>query len=91
MPKLQDYTHHYKGLYGCDSQCHIQVYGGVGRQAGLSIVIATELEEKEATSITNLAEQLAMEIGRTHGISPNRLVWIERYMDRGCFISARLE
>jgi hypothetical protein len=45
MPKLQDYTHHYKGLYGCDSQCHIQVYGSVGRQAGLTIVIATELEE----------------------------------------------
>lgn len=76
---LQNYTHDFKGVGGCDSRCLIRVYKGVGRDLGMTVVIATQLVEDQGTSITDWAEHLATEIARKHSISPNRLIWIEHY------------
>ena len=84
--KLHDYEHSFKGLWSCDSICRIRIYEGCGEQAGMTIVLATELSKNEGTSLTNWAEHLATEVSRTHEITPNRLLWIEHYEDRGCFM-----
>jgi hypothetical protein len=89
MAKVKDYEHRFKGLWRCDSRCRIRLYEGIGVYSALVIGIATEIEENEGTSITNWAEHLAMEIGVLHNLSPNRLIWIEHYQDRGCFIKDR--
>ena len=79
----------YKGYFGCKSQCKIEIYifpdsrtlkSPQGEtKIGTTIVMATEIESNEGTSITNLAEQIATEVCMKHGIDPLSLIWIEHY------------
>ena len=44
----------YRGYYGCESHCTLEIYG--------NLVIATEADDNEGTSITNMAEHLATRV-----------------------------
>lgn len=61
----------YQGYGDCDCHCRLQVNGNV--------VVATESEDNEGTSITNMAEELARGVCKVYGIPMDRLVWIEHY------------
>jgi hypothetical protein len=52
----------YRGPLGQPSECHVQVYEGAGT---LPVVIATELDDNEGTSITNAAGEVATHVWRT--------------------------
>ena len=69
--------HHYRGIGGCECQCDIQIYG--------NLVICSERNDNEGTSVTNWAAHLASEICQQHDIEPDKLIWVERYPDRGHF------
>jgi len=66
--------YNYKGFHGCDSCCDIKVYG--------NIVVATQNDDNQGTSITNKAEDIAIDIAKMHGIKLNELVWYECYEGR---------
>ena len=64
----------YAGFHGCESVCNLEIHG--------SLVIATEREDNEGTSITNMAEQLATKVCQSFDITPGKLVWIEHYPEQ---------
>jgi len=70
----------YQGFGGYDSKCHLDIYN--------NLVICTEYEDNEGTSITNMAEQLATMVCRDFDISHMFLIWIECYdilgMEKTC-------
>lgn len=61
----------YKGYNNFESMCDIQRNGNV--------IIATEIEENQGTSITNMVEQLALELCEMYKIKHEDLIWIELY------------
>ena len=63
----------YKGLWGCNCICYLEVQD--------HLVIATELDQNQGTSITNFAEHLATQVCEQFNIPKNQLVWIEHYPD----------
>ena len=65
------FRYEYKGFGGCDCVCNLEIHQ--------NLVIITEREDNEGTSITNMAEQLATAICQQFGIAPARLIWIEHY------------
>ena len=65
------YRYEYTGYHGCDCVCDLEVYG--------NLVIATERGDNTGTSITNMAERLAIAICQQFDIAPGKLIWIERY------------
>ena len=65
------FKYEYKGFHGCLSVCNLEIHQ--------NLVIATEREDNEGTSITNMAEQLATAICKQFNISPRNLIWIEHY------------
>ncbi len=79
----QDVIYEFKGLWSCDSKCRIRIYEGAGPQSGMTVVLCTELEDNEGTSVTNYAEHIASEIMRLYNIAPHSLLWIEHYEYRG--------
>jgi hypothetical protein len=68
--------HDYKGFWGCDSCCEIEVHR---RSDGKYVFIATELPDNPGTSVTNFAEHLATAMRRQHGLKPEDVIWIEHY------------
>jgi len=72
---MQEQIYTYKGYHGCDSKCGLAING--------NIVMVTEIEDNEGTSITNMAERLATQIIREFNIRPEKLIWIEHYPERG--------
>lgn len=66
------YRYEYKGFHGGDCVCDIEVYNN------LVIAEVTNTEDNEGTS-TNMAEHLATAICKQFDISPDKLIWIERY------------
>ena len=69
------FQYDYKGFHGCDSHCQIEIVG--------NIVIATEVNDNQGTSITYLAEHLATRIAYQYQIPINQFTWIEHYPARG--------
>jgi len=65
------FTFKYKGFGGCDCVCNLEVHQ--------NLVICSEREDNEGTSITNMAEHLATAICKQFDITPNNLIWIEHY------------
>ena len=63
--------YHYTGFHGCDSHCEIEILN--------NLVIATEIDSNEGTSITNMAAHLATQVCKDFGIQPDTLIWIEHY------------
>jgi len=72
---ITDTIFHYKGFWNCDSQCRIRIYETPEK----TVVIATELDENEGTSITNVCERLIKEVGEHYQLSFQRTIWIEHY------------
>ena len=68
--------HNYKGFWGCDSCCDIEVHR---RSDGKHVFIATEVPANRGTSITNYAEHLATAMRKQHGLKPEDVIWIEHY------------
>jgi hypothetical protein len=75
-----DSKHVYRGYSAPGAVCRIRIFDGVG---GIPVVIASELDENNNTSITNLAEYVAAEVlleylsQRIGQDEP--FIWIEHY------------
>ena len=69
----------YAGYHGSHSYCDIDI----SVFDAYTLVVATERDDNPGASITNRAEVLATEVCRARSISPQRLMWIERYPERG--------
>lgn len=65
------FKYSYTGFHGCDCVCDLEIYG--------NLVVCTERNDNEGTSITNMAEHLATDICKQFDITPSKLIWIERY------------
>ena len=74
-PTDEAFRFDYKGYFGCDSHCTLEIHG--------NLVIVTEAEDNEGTSITNMAEHLATRVCHQYQIDPLKLIWIEHYRERG--------
>jgi hypothetical protein len=78
--KTHDFQYTYRGYHTDGGITRIRIYD---RPAGAPLVIATELPENRNTSITNMCEFLAWEIGRAY--LPGRFEhelpfdWVEMY------------
>ena len=66
--------YNYTGFHGCVCICNLEIIK--------NLVIATELNENEGTSITNMAEHLATLICQEFEIEPKHLIWVEHYPTR---------
>ena len=74
-PPAGKFRFNYQGYWGCDSHCELEIIG--------NLVIATEVESNQGTSITNMAEHLATRICYHYSLDPQSLIWIEHYPERG--------
>jgi hypothetical protein len=70
-----DYMHHYRGYWSDGGKCRIRIYQEVGHAP---VVICSQLQDNENTSVTNMAEYLAAEVIKEHKL-PTPLTWIEHY------------
>src|SRR2546426_12007796 len=66
----------FRGYWNRESFCSLEIQQ---LKDDRTMVIATEVKDNPGTSITNMAEGLAMEVCRDYGIDPDKLVWIEHY------------
>jgi hypothetical protein len=75
LKKIHDYVHHYRGYWSDGGKCRIRIY----REDGCNpVVICSQLQDNENTSVTNMAEYLAAEVIQEYGL-PTPLTWIEQY------------
>lgn len=75
MKKVHDYTYHYRGYWDDGGVCRIRIYQSEDQ---VPVVICSQLPENKNTSVTNMAEYLAVEIIEHHDL-PTPLTWIEHY------------
>jgi hypothetical protein len=59
VKKTHDYIHHYRGYWSEGGKCRIRIYREEGRSP---MVICSQLQDNDNTSVTNMAEYLAAEI-----------------------------
>jgi hypothetical protein len=75
VKKTHDYIHHYRGYWSEGGRCRIRIF----REDGQSpVVICSQLQDNDNTSVTNMAEYLAAEIVQECSL-PTPLIWIEHY------------
>ncbi len=72
---ITDTIFDYKGFWNCDSQCRIRIYD----TSEITIVIASEIEKNEGTSITNVCEYLIKKVGEHFCLNLHKTLWIEHY------------
>ena len=75
MKNTHDYIHHYRGCWSDGGRCRIRIYREDGHAP---VVICSQLQDNENTSVTNMAEYLAAEVIKEHKL-PTPLTWIEHY------------
>src|SRR5919107_6066056 len=75
VKKTHDYIHHYRGYWSDGGKCRIRIYREDGQPP---VVICSQLPDNSNTSVTNMAEYLAAEIVKEHGLS-TALTWLEPY------------
>jgi hypothetical protein len=75
VKKTHDYIHHYRGYWSDGGKCHIRIYREDGHAP---VVICSQLQDNENTSVTNMAEYLATEVIKELKL-PTPLTWIEHY------------
>ncbi len=91
MRKTHDYTYHYRGIWRDGGRCRIEIYvPEAGEAERRPVIVASELDENDGSSVTNMAEYLAAEVIATHfpylldapadGGQP--VVWLEHYPPR---------
>lgn len=67
MKKTHDSTHHYRGIWRGGGRCHIAIYEPeVGEEGRCPVIVASELDENEGSSVTTMAEYLAAEVVGRH-------------------------
>ncbi|NET13331.1 MAG: hypothetical protein F6K08_10975 [Okeania sp. SIO1H6] len=76
---ITDTIFHYNGFWNCDSQCRIRIYDS----AETTIVIASEIDDNDGTSITNVCEYLIKKVGEHFGLNLQKTLWIEHYPPDG--------
>jgi hypothetical protein len=59
VKKTHDYVHYYRGYWSEGGKCRIRIYREEGRSP---MVICSQLQDNDNTSVTNMAEYLAAEI-----------------------------
>ncbi len=80
LPKTADFRYAYRGYYDDGGICRVRLFGDTRRPP---VILVSQLEENRNTSVTNMAEYLAAEIGAKH--FPERFeardpfVFIEHY------------
>jgi hypothetical protein len=72
VKKTHDYIHNYRGYWSDGGRCRIRIYREDGEPP---VVICSQLPDNDNTSVTNMAEYLAAEIVKEHGLS-TALTWI---------------
>ncbi len=91
MRKTHDYTYHYRGVWRDGGCCRIAVYAPEAWEADRRpVIVATELDDNEGSSVTNMAEYLAAEIVVRHfphlldapADEGQPVVWLEHYPPR---------
>jgi hypothetical protein len=75
VKKTHDYIHHYRGYWSDGGRCRIRIYREDGHAP---VVICSQLQDNENTSVTNMAEYLAAEVIEKRDL-PSPLVWVEHY------------
>lgn len=80
LPKTADFRYAYRGYWDEGGICRVRLFG---REALPPVIVVSQLEENTNTSITNVCEYLAAEIGAKHFPhrfeQPEPFVWIEHY------------
>jgi len=80
LPKTADFRYAYRGYYDEGGICRVRLFGGENRPP---VIVVSQLEESQNTSITNVCEYLAAEIGAKHFPErfeqPEPFTWIENY------------
>ena len=75
MNMTHDYMHHYRGYWSDGGRCRIRIYREDGHAP---VVICSQLQDNENTSVTNMTEYLAAEVIKDRSL-PTPLTWIEHY------------
>jgi hypothetical protein len=73
--KTHDYIHYYRSYWSEGGKCRIRIYREDGHAP---VVICSQLQDNENTSVTNMAEYLAAEVIKECSL-PTPLTWIEHY------------
>jgi hypothetical protein len=80
LPKTADFRYTYRGYYDEGGICRVRLFG---TETLPPVVVVSQLEENKNTSVTNMAEYIAAEIGAKHFPhrfeQPEPFVWIEHY------------
>ena len=80
LPKTADFRYAYRGYYDEGGICRVRLFAKEQRPP---VILVSQLEENKNTSITNMSEYLAAEIGARH--FPDRFeqrdpfTWVEHY------------
>ena len=77
MKKIRDYLHHNRGYWFDGGRCRIRIYREDGQ---VPAVMCLQLPDNDNTSVTNMAEYLAVEVIEGYRL-PTPLVWVEYYPD----------
>lgn len=84
LPKTADFRYLYRGYYDEGGICRVRLFA----KATLPpVIVVSQLEENRNTSITNMAEYIAAEVGAKHFPErfeqPEPFVWVEHYRHPG--------
>lgn len=84
LPKTADFRYAYRGYWDEGGICRVRLF----EQATLPpVIVVSQLEENKNTSITNMAEYIAAEVGARHFPEqfeqPEPFCWIEHYRHPG--------
>jgi hypothetical protein len=78
LPKTADFRYAYRGYWDDGGFCRVRLFAAPARSP---LIVVSQLEECRNTSITNMAEYLAAEIGAKHFPDrfehPEPFTWIE--------------
>ncbi|MBE9224063.1 hypothetical protein IQ264_01055 [Phormidium sp. LEGE 05292] len=75
---LEDKILDYPGYYNCESHCRVRIYF-LPEQ---TIVIVSESETNEGTSVTNMAEGIATLVAYQYELDVKKTIWIEHYPEQ---------
>ncbi len=80
LPKTADFQYPYRGYWDDGGICRVRLFE---RATLPPVIVVSQLEENRNTSITNMTEYIAAEIGAKHFPArfehPEPFVWIEHY------------
>ncbi len=80
LPKTADFRYAYRGYYDEGGICRVRLFGAGKRPP---VIVVSQLEENRNTSITNMTEYIAAEVGAKHFPSrfeqPDPFTFIEHY------------